>query len=40
MSKKLCKTKKNQKGKNPAFECKKCDALAKKKKHLCKPQKL
>ena len=42
MSKKICKSKKNGeeiKVKYPKYQCKVCDEMAVKEKHLCKPVK-
>jgi len=40
MSKKLCKTSKEEKAKKAKFTCKKCGLVAAKEKHLCKPKEL
>jgi hypothetical protein len=40
MSKKVCKTGKDEKGKNARFTCKKCGLMASKEKVLCKPKEL
>jgi len=40
MTKTRCKQKDKKTRKPPEYQCKKCDGLAKKKKRLCKPEKL
>jgi len=40
MSKMMCKSKKEKENKNPKYRCKKCDALVKEKKKVCKPEKI
>jgi hypothetical protein len=39
MSKTVCKKKKKKEVPDPKFSCKKCNAIATKKKDLCKPKK-
>ncbi len=40
MGKKWCKQDEHKKVKKPKFQCKNCSGIAKKKNHLCKPEKL
>ncbi len=40
MSKKVCKTGKEEKSNKAKYSCKKCGLLALKEKHLCKPKEL
>ncbi len=40
MAKTMCKSKKEKTFKNPKYQCKKCDALVKEKKQVCKPVKI
>jgi hypothetical protein len=40
MGKKKCSEKKHKTVKKPKFQCEKCSEIAKKKKHICKPEKI
>jgi len=40
MSKKTCKSDKSKKIKKAKYQCKNCEEIALKEKHLCKPKKL
>jgi len=40
MTKTRCEQKDKKKQKSPDYKCKKCDGLSKKKKRLCKPEKI